>query len=892
MSLNSSVTSHGLGSRNDDGAHPSAGCRRVTGSWEEVRERIRMANAIETVVDDHTDLRRSGNRLIGCCPFTDHEDGEPSFTVFRNESFFCFGCRRGGDVFAFVQHLRGVDFLGSLRLLAERAGIKVDGLRPDEGAQRSSQRLTRVVSAAAARLSSQHLEYLRRRGLTDETIARLQVGSLDADTLLLPVLRRGIPVYPIRHLPHGTPRYRFPRRESHGPKPIVGLEVLGPQATVYAVEGFFDYAAMVQAGFDAVGLLGLGTRGQVEQLAGAKAIRLLMDGDESGRGAAVCLARDLYPCASIVNLPSGRDPASLAVELGEGFASEVERLTAEADDALGFALADANDDPTGETISSDVVSLLTRLNGIALDVAVERVHAVSKQLGIRKETLRQEIDRSRAASDSGAEDTRADAEQPKLEPVIDREAEELLRKANLLGAVVRDTTTLGLRGEEIVRQLLLLVAVAGHTAKSHEEAIHAVVKGDSSTGKNELVRGVIGLLPKGRVRFLTGVSQQALVYSGGRIEGVLVFQEAEGEEHAEYAIRQAMSEGHLERITVEDGETKVLRTYVAGSIVTTTTSVALHEENQTRVFDIHTDESPALTRQVIAAAAEQAAGTAPPKAVRDRVRTIWRAALGKLEPSAVTIPFAPVIAEQFPDRKPRARRDVKRTFNLIRACAVLHQRSRQRDEEGRLVATPEDYRMVYPIVQAVLGPSMSGLTEKAMLIAALHGELADDADKGWVSRAELQKEAHIRSVACEKTVRDWAFRFDRMGFWEGRKKDGRWQYRSLRDVSEEPVDLPTPDQLVDLVSGGSEALLGGSAHTTADSGSPGSPGTEGPRPVNGGSLPAEDTADATGATKPLDLQPTAANQPGNGEIPPGTVTDGAPGYVSGSSARQFERGAL
>jgi hypothetical protein len=259
------------------------------------------------------------------------------------------------------------------------------------------------------------------------------------------------------------------------------------------------------------------------------------------------------------------------------------------------------------------------------------------------------------------------------------------------------------------------------------------------------------------------------------------------------------------------------------------------------------------------------------------------------------IPFAPVIAEQFPDRKPRARRDVKRTFNLIRACAVLHQRGRQRDEEGRLVATPEDYRMVYPIVQAVLGPSMSGLTEKAMLIAALHGELAGDADKGWVSRAELQKEAHTRSVACEKTVREWAFRFDQMGFWEGRKKDGRWQYRSLRDVSEEPVDLPTPDQLAELVSGGNEVLLGRSAPTTADSGLPGSPGTEEPRPVNGASsLPAEDTADATGTTRPRDLLPTAAHQPGNGEIPPGTLAeaDGTPGYVSGSSARQLERGVL
>ena len=113
-----------------------------------------------------------------------------------------------------------------------------------------------------------------------------------------------------------------------------------------------------------------------------------------------------------------------------------------------------------------------------------------------------------------------------------------------------------------------------------------MVKGESSSGKNALLRNVLKLLPEDRVKFLTGVSQQALIYREGDIEGVLVFQEAEGEEAGDYQIRQAMSEGHLERWTVVDGESKSVRSYMRGSVFTTTTAVALHAENQTRVFDV------------------------------------------------------------------------------------------------------------------------------------------------------------------------------------------------------------------------------------------------------------------------------------------------------------------
>ncbi len=501
------------------------------------------------------------------------------------------------------------------------------------------------------------------------------------------------------------------------------------------------------------------------------------------------------------------------------------------------------------------------------DHAVERIYQAVKDLGIRKSTIRAEVGRARThalaqtrrASTSHERREEVPAEIRKEIPAEIREAADaLLRSPDILSEMVAATNRLGHQGEVVNRRMAFLAGVAGHTAGSHEDAIHLVVKGARAGGKNELLRHVLDLLPEARVRFLTGVSQQALVYSGGKIEGVLVFQEAEGEEHGEYQIRQAMSEGWLERLTVIDGASRTVRTYVCGSVFTTTTEVALHDENQTRVFDLHIDETRELTRRVIDAVARKFVGEGIPDAERERLLTVWRTALGDLQPVGVVIPYMTEIAERFPNTQLRARRDISRTGNLIRASAVLHQRSRERDDEGRLVASLDDYRMVYPLIQAVLGPSMSGLTEKAKQIAALHTELGGG--EKWLDRAELQKKAQTDSVASEKTVRKWATQFVETGLREARKHEGKIQHRALRDVQLEAISLPSPD---DLVEGGNSGSTRRKANGEAASAPPGTLGRG-----EGGIVAT--VADADGPPPPHTSTTSSPKDPATAKESPGT----------------------
>lgn len=91
-------------------------------------ERIRDASDIVEVIGAYVKLNRRGSGYEGLCPF--HKEKTPSFKVNPSrQSFYCFGCHTGGDVFSFVQQIEGVDFLHAARVLAQRAGLPVE-LKP------------------------------------------------------------------------------------------------------------------------------------------------------------------------------------------------------------------------------------------------------------------------------------------------------------------------------------------------------------------------------------------------------------------------------------------------------------------------------------------------------------------------------------------------------------------------------------------------------------------------------------------------------------------------------------------------------------------------------------------------------------------------------------------
>ena len=127
-------------------------------------------------------LRKAGASYKGLCPF--HSEKTPSFTVTPSrETWKCFGCGRGGDLFNFVMERDSIDFPEALRRLAQRAGVELSERTSREDAQRK--RLRDTLDAAIAfyhrvLTESRHgqpaLDYLHSRGFTDETISAHLLG--------------------------------------------------------------------------------------------------------------------------------------------------------------------------------------------------------------------------------------------------------------------------------------------------------------------------------------------------------------------------------------------------------------------------------------------------------------------------------------------------------------------------------------------------------------------------------------------------------------------------------------------------------------------------------------------------------------------------------------------
>ncbi|MEX2548335.1 MAG: DNA primase [Chloroflexota bacterium] len=148
-----------------------------------MKQKINLVDLISETVQ----LRKAGASFKGLCPF--HGEKTPSFTVTpARETWKCFGCGRGGDLFNFVMERDTIDFPEALRRLAGRAGVEISEKSSREDARRK--RLRDALDAAIAfyhriLTESRHgqpaLEYMRGRGFTDETLAAHQIGyAVDA----------------------------------------------------------------------------------------------------------------------------------------------------------------------------------------------------------------------------------------------------------------------------------------------------------------------------------------------------------------------------------------------------------------------------------------------------------------------------------------------------------------------------------------------------------------------------------------------------------------------------------------------------------------------------------------------------------------------------------------
>lgn len=269
-----------------------------------------------------------------------------------------------------------------------------------------------------------------------------------------------------------------------------------------------------------------------------------------------------------------------------------------------------------------------------------------------------------------------------------------------------------------------------------ERPVNLLVEGPSGAGKTLLVATVAQLFPADAIVALTGMSERGLLYLGGNLSHrMLLVTEAAGlhRDGIGAAIMRSVTwEGHVRYPTVEKDESGRLVSHVielAGptGLVTTTTR-GVEEELATRLLAVSVPESPEATRAVLRAIGRTANGSAP----EQPDLAPWHALQRWLEHEgvrSVTIPFAERLAELVPADLVRMRRDFPQLLTLIRAHALLHQRQRERDAHGRIIATLADYAAVHRLVAPLYGViAAGGVTEGVRMVVSAVAELCLEPD--------------------------------------------------------------------------------------------------------------------------------------------------------------------
>lgn len=152
---------------------------------DELLDEIKSKNDIIDIVSQYVVLKRSGRNYMGLCPF--HKEKSPSFCVSPDKQIFhCFGCGVGGNVIHFIGKIENLNFIESLELLANRAGIELpkSGNAEDDRISRLKSRVYEL-NKCAAEFYHQNLykptakpaqEYVKKRRLDNRTLKAFKIG--------------------------------------------------------------------------------------------------------------------------------------------------------------------------------------------------------------------------------------------------------------------------------------------------------------------------------------------------------------------------------------------------------------------------------------------------------------------------------------------------------------------------------------------------------------------------------------------------------------------------------------------------------------------------------------------------------------------------------------------
>ena len=362
---------------------------------EELVEEVRQKNDIVDVVSGYVRIKQKGANYVGLCPF--HNEKTGSFSVSPSRQIFkCFGCGIGGNVFTFVMQYENYTFVEAMKMLAERAGIKLPEAEYDENAKKAMNKKARIMELnkdaanyfyfqLRAPQGEVGMRYFKNRELSDETMKKFALGyaNVKSDDLVLYLKSKGYTdneivdsgvasfhekyglhdkfwnrvMFPIqdinnkvigfggRVIGEGEPKYL------NSPETIVfdksrnlyGMNFARTSRKGYLIlcEGYMDVIAMHQAGFtEAVASLGTAFTGGQAAILRRYADQIILAYDSDGAGTkaalrAIDILRNYGMTGRILHLEPYKDPDEFIKNLGrEAFEERIQN----AEDSFRFEL--------------------------------------------------------------------------------------------------------------------------------------------------------------------------------------------------------------------------------------------------------------------------------------------------------------------------------------------------------------------------------------------------------------------------------------------------------------------------------------------------------------------------------------------------------------------------
>lgn len=391
-------------------------------------------------------LKRSGRMLQGLCPF--HSEKTPSFYIYTDSnSYYCFGCQKGGDVISFIEQVENLDFMEAVKFLADKAGMTVPEDGMDSGRINIRRRVFEQNRAAALFFYEQlytnegraALKYLHDRGMTDESIKRFGVGyapdSWDAlskhlmnsgyrgdeiitaklafqnrygkpcdffrDRIMFPIidLQKNVIAFGGRVYKPGATGGKYVNT-AESPVYTKGENLYGMNIAknskgdeIILCEGFMDAIAMHQAGItNAVASQGTAvTRKQAKLIAKyAKRVIIAQDGDEAGQNS---IKRSIPEMQAegleirVVVIRGAKDPDEYIKKYG---AEKFKQLISESSSGTQYLIDsirskyDMGTDAGRVNFLKEVSKLLSTLDSIERDIYTSRI---ATELGVEKNAI-------------------------------------------------------------------------------------------------------------------------------------------------------------------------------------------------------------------------------------------------------------------------------------------------------------------------------------------------------------------------------------------------------------------------------------------------------------------------------------------------------------------------